>query len=191
MVTHTKVNGFPKVNNTKVNSTREIRYRGALGHTPNIIPRSIIHTWLVSARNAKMNNSRGLASIISLLLLVLFRRSSTALFCQCLIQQRIRKRRLRLRFINASAHSIYYLTARWNNCECVRAPRSVWVLPHPQMWFQQLLYGVPCPPKFNFWILLVFLAFDVVVYNLYLHLQLNISLLQLSIWHCLFHDSTL
>ena len=36
-------------------------------------------------------------------------------------------------------------------------------------------YGVPCPPKFNFWILLVFLAFDVVVYNLYLHVQLNIQ----------------
>ena len=100
VVTHTKVNGFPKVN-----STREIRYQGALGHTLNIIPRSIIHTWLVSARNAKMNKSRELAGIISLLLLVLFRQSSTALFCQCFIQQRIRKRRVRLRFINSSAHS--------------------------------------------------------------------------------------
>ena len=138
-VTHTKVNSIPKVNNTKVNSPRELRYRGVWGHTLNILPRLIIHTWLVSARNVKMNNSRELASIILLLLLILCRRSSTALLCQCFIQQRIRRRRLRLCFINAIAHSIYYLTTQRNNCACARAPRSVWVLPRPQMWFQQLL----------------------------------------------------
>ena len=86
-----------------------------------------------------MNNSRELASIISLLLLILCRRSSTALLCLCFIQRRIRRRRLRLRFINAIAHSIYYLTAQRNNRGCARAPRSVWVLPRSQMWFQQLL----------------------------------------------------
>ena len=43
-VTHTKVNSIPKVNNTKVNSPRELRYRGAWGHTLNILTRSIIHT---------------------------------------------------------------------------------------------------------------------------------------------------
>ena len=86
-----------------------------------------------------MNNSRELASIISLLLLMLCRRSSTALLCQCFIQRRIRRRRLRLRFINAIAHSIYYLTAQRNNRACARAPRSVWVLPRSQIWFQQLL----------------------------------------------------
>ena len=49
------------------------------------------------------------------------------------------RRRLCLRFFNAIAHSIYYLTARRNNRACARAPRSVLVLPRPQMWFQQLL----------------------------------------------------
>ena len=44
-----------------------------------------------------------------------------------------------MHFINAIAHSIYYLTARQNNHACARAPRSVWVVPCPQMWFQQLL----------------------------------------------------
>ena len=86
-----------------------------------------------------MNNSRELASIILLTLLILCRRSSTALLCQCFMQRRIRRRRLRLRFINAIAHSIYYLTAQRNNRACARAPRSVWVLPRSQMWFQQLL----------------------------------------------------
>ena len=38
-VTHTKVNSIPKVN-----SPRELRYRGAWGHTLNILTRSIIHT---------------------------------------------------------------------------------------------------------------------------------------------------
>ena len=86
-----------------------------------------------------MDDSRELASIISILLLILFRQSSTALLCQCFIQRRNRRRRLRLRFFNAIAHSIYCITARRNNRVLARAPRSVWVLPRPQMWFQQLL----------------------------------------------------
>ena len=86
-----------------------------------------------------MNNSRELATIISLLLLILFRQSSTALLCQCFKEQRIKRRRLCLRFINTIAHSIYFLTARQNNCAYACAPKSVWVLPRPQMWFQQLL----------------------------------------------------
>ena len=86
-----------------------------------------------------MDDSRELASIISLLLLILFRQSSTALLCQCFIQRRNTRRRLRLRFFNAIAHSIYYITARRNNRARARAPRNVWVLPRPQMWFQQLL----------------------------------------------------
>ena len=86
-----------------------------------------------------MNNLIELASIISLLLL--FRHSSTALLCQCFIQQRIRRQRLCLHFINAIAHSIYYLTAQQNNCACAHAPKSVWVFPRPQMWFQQLVNG--------------------------------------------------
>ena len=89
-----------------------------------------------------MNNLRELAGIISLLLLILFRQSSTALLRQCFIQRRIRRRilcLLRLRFVNAIAHSIYYLTPRQNNCACERTPKSVWVLPCPQTWFQQLL----------------------------------------------------
>ena len=86
-----------------------------------------------------MNNLIELASIISLLLL--FRHSSTALLCQCFIQRRIRRQRLRLRFINAKSHSIYYLIARQNNCACARAPKSVWVFPRPQMWFWQLVNG--------------------------------------------------
>ena len=44
-----------------------------------------------------------------------------------------------MRFFNAIAHSIYYITARRDNRPRARAPRSVWVLPRPQMWFQQLL----------------------------------------------------
>ena len=91
--------------------------------------------------NVEMINSRELTSIILLLLLryILCRRSSTALLCRCFIQRRIRRRRLRLRFINAIAYSIYHLTAQLNNRACAYAPRSVWVLPRPQMWFQQLL----------------------------------------------------
>ena len=89
VVTHTKVNSIPKVNNTKVNLPRELRYRGVCGHTRNTLPRSILHTWLVSARNAKMDNSRELASIVSLLLLILFRQSSNALLYQLFIQRRI------------------------------------------------------------------------------------------------------
>jgi len=44
VVTHTKVNSIPKVNNTKVNSPRELRYQGVCGHTRNTLPRSILHT---------------------------------------------------------------------------------------------------------------------------------------------------
>lgn len=44
-----------------------------------------------------------------------------------------------MRFINAIAPSINYLIAQRNNQACAHAPRSVWVLPHPHMWFQQLL----------------------------------------------------
>jgi len=105
VVTHTKVNGFPRVNNTKVDSLWALCYWGAWGHTLNILPWSIIHTWLVLAWNTKMNNSRELASIVSHLLLILFRQSSTALLYQCFIQQRIRRRRLLLRFINAIQYS--------------------------------------------------------------------------------------
>ena len=48
-----------------------------------------------------------------------------------------RKRRLRLRFLNAIIHCFHYLRMRRN----VRArnPRRIWVLPRPQLWFQQLL----------------------------------------------------
>ena len=114
VVTHTKINSIPKVNNTKVNSPRELRYRGVWGHTRNILTRSIIHTLLISARNAKMNNSRELASIILLLLVMLCRRSSTALLCQCFIQRRIRRRRLRLRFINAIT-----VSTTWQHSEII------------------------------------------------------------------------
>ena len=86
-----------------------------------------------------MENSRELASIVSLLLLILFRQSSTSLLCPRFIQRRIRRRRVRWRSINAIIHSAYYLIARRNNYTCARPPRSVWVLPRPQMWFQQLL----------------------------------------------------
>ena len=119
MVTHTEVKSIPKVKNTKINSPRESCYRGARSHTLNTLPR--FHTLLASARIAKMNNLRELASIISLLLL--FRHSSAALLCHCFIQRRIRRQRLRLPFINAIAHSIYYLTARQNDCACARAPK--------------------------------------------------------------------
>ena len=70
-----------------------------------------------------MNNSRELASIISLLLLILCRQSSTALLCRCFIQRRIRRRRLCLHFINAIAHSIYYLTAQHSQ-ECLGSSTS-------------------------------------------------------------------
>ncbi|XP_020620101.1 T-complex protein 1 subunit theta-like [Orbicella faveolata] len=43
VVTHTKVNSIPKVNNTKVNLPRELRYQGVCGHTRNTLPRSILH----------------------------------------------------------------------------------------------------------------------------------------------------
>ena len=138
MVTHTKVNSIPKVNDTKVNLQRELCYRSVCGHAQNTLTRSILHTWFWREMR-KMDNSRELASIVSLLLLILFRQSSSALVFQLFIQRRIRRRRLHLRFINTIAHSIYYLIARRNNQACARTPRSVWVLPHPQMWFQQLL----------------------------------------------------
>ena len=55
-------------------------------------------------------------------------------------------------------------------------------------------YGVPSGPKFNFWILLVLLAFDVVVLlYLYLHLQFNIQVSNFSTPIddlTLFHNST-
>ena len=44
VVTHTKVNSIPKVNNTTVNSPWEFCDRGACGHTLNTLPRSVIHT---------------------------------------------------------------------------------------------------------------------------------------------------
>ena len=56
------------------------------------------------------------------------------------------------------------------------------------------IYGVPSGPKFNFWILLVLLAFDVVVLlYLYLHLQFNIQVSNFSTPIddlTLFHNST-
>ena len=43
-VTHTKVNSIPEVNNSKVNSLRELCYGGVCRHTLNTLPRSIFHT---------------------------------------------------------------------------------------------------------------------------------------------------
>lgn len=84
-----------------------------------------------------MDNSREVAKVVSLLLLILYQQSSTAVLIQRFLQQRIRRRRLCLRFLNAIIHRFHYLRMRRN--VCARNPRRIWVLPQPQLWFQQLL----------------------------------------------------
>ena len=86
-----------------------------------------------------MDNSREVASAVSMLLLILCQRLSTTVLIQRFLQQRITRRRLRLRFLNAIIHCFHYLCMRRNVHAC--NPRRIWVLPQPQEldhWWQHL-----------------------------------------------------
>ena len=67
--------------------------------------------WLVWRGICEMENSREVASFLWLLLLILCQKSN-ALLIQHFKQRRIRRRRLRLRFLNAVIHSFHYVRAQ-------------------------------------------------------------------------------
>ena len=79
--------------------------------------------------------------LIAIILVLLIQRSQIDLAIQYFVLRRMRRRRLRLRFLHSL--QLLYLFHRARRMLVGRQPRRAWVFPRPQNWFQQLLNNRP------------------------------------------------
>ena len=82
------------------------------------------------------DTNRDLVSLISVILLLIIRQSSINITVQQFFARRHRRRRFRLRYLQALSALHLNLRARR---QFARRPRRAWVFPRPQNWFQELL----------------------------------------------------
>ena len=79
-----------------------------------------------------MEGSREVASLISILLVLLYQRFLLLLSMQLFVLRRSKRRRLRLRFLRTVKLVIRQLDECRRRRVTARAPKSVWALPRPQ-----------------------------------------------------------
>ena len=75
--------------------------------------------------------------LLAVVLLLLIRQYPVDLAIQNFVLRRMRRRRLRLRFLQCL--QMLYLFYRTRRLQVARRPRLAWVFPRPQNWFQELL----------------------------------------------------
>ena len=75
--------------------------------------------------------------LLAVVLLLLIRQYPVDLAIQNFVLRRIRRRRLRVRFLQSL--QLLYLSYRTRLLQVARRPRRAWVFPCPQNWFQELL----------------------------------------------------
>ena len=88
--------------------------------------------------------------LLAVVLLLLIRQYPVDLAIQNFVLRRMRRRRLRLRFLQS--FQLLYLFNRTRRLQVVHRPRRAWVFPRPQNWFQELLNNRALDPwwKENF-----------------------------------------
>ena len=75
--------------------------------------------------------------LLPVVLLLLIGQHPVDLAIQNFVLRRMRRRRLRLRFLQSL--QLLYLFYRTRRLQVARRPRRAWVCPRPQNWFQELL----------------------------------------------------
>ena len=75
--------------------------------------------------------------LLAVILLPLIRQYPVDLAIQNFILRRMRRRRLRVRFLQSL--QMLYLFYRNRRLQVARRPRRAWIFPRPQNWFQELL----------------------------------------------------
>ena len=109
------------------------------GYTANNYPRSTFDLVVVIGGNLMHHGHANPETygLLAVVLLLLIRQYPVDLAIQNFILRRMRRRRLRVRFLQSL--QMLYLFYRNRRLQVARRPRRAWIFPRPQNWFQELL----------------------------------------------------
>ena len=109
------------------------------GYTANNYPRSTTALVVFGGKFNASWTSQTAKRMVSLqsFFLLLIRQYPVDLAIQNFILRRMRRRRLRVRFLQSL--QMLYLFYRNRRLQVARRPRRAWIFPRPQNWFQELL----------------------------------------------------